>query len=197
MPDEIYQNRVVPHAPVIIKLLQGTLFDEDAKMWNDLLIYHKQVRDYFSQIGIDLYMDERDGFAFLTQRDTGEDAFRIPRLVRRMPLSYDVTLFLVILRESLEEFDVRTTDSSRCFITRQQIMEKIELLFKERSDTVKLLSRFDAYVNQVINMGFLKPVEEAGEPENENRYYEIRRVIKAKINNEKLEEIREKLGKDC
>lgn len=145
--DEISQNRIVPYASVIIKLLQGTIFDEDTKVWNDLLIYQKQVRDYFGQISIHLHLDESDGFAFLTQTDTDDADVRIPRLVRRISLSYEATLLLIILRESLEEFDVKTTDSSKCFITYQEIMEKTELLFKEKADKVKLLSKFDTYIS--------------------------------------------------
>jgi hypothetical protein len=193
MNDERLHSKTVPCASVIIKLLQGTLFDEDTKSWNDLMIYQKQIRDYFGQIGIALHLDERDGFAFLTQTDADEETVRIPRLVRRMPLSYEVTLLLVVLRESLEEFDMRTSDASKCFITRQEIMEKIELLFKEKTDKVKLLSRFDTYIRQVTDFGFLKPVELPESEENEEMRYEIRRVIKAKLNNEKLEEIRKTL----
>jgi len=196
MENEISQNKIMPYTPVVIKLLQGTVFDEEKKTWNELLLYQKPVRDYLGQIGIHLHLDESDGFAFLTQPDTDDKESRMPRLVRRMPLSYEVTQLLVILRGCLEEFDVTTTDSSKCFITRQEIVEKIELLFKEKADKVKLLSKFDAYINQVITFGFLKAVEIREAEEDHDRRYEIRRVIKAKINNEKLEEIKENLGQN-
>ena len=193
MINEIPQNRPAPYASVIIRLLRGTIFDEDTKVWKELLIYQKQIREYLGQIGIHLHLDESDGFAFLTQADTDDEDIRIPRLVRRRPLSYEVTRLLVILRESLEEFDVENTDSSKCFISYQEIMEKIELLFKEKADKVKLLSKFDTYINQIISFGFLKAIESDGTQESENRRYEIRRVIKAKISNEKLEEFRKNL----
>lgn len=193
MTDEISQNKRVPYAAAIIKLLQGIIYDDDSKPWNDLLNHQKQVRDYFRQIGIHLHIDETEGFAFLTQPDT--DDAKVPRLVRRMPLSYEVTLLLIILRESLEEFDVRTADSSKCFVTYQELIEKTELLFKEKADKVKLLSKFDTYINQAVSLGFLKPMDtnETGDPQD--RRYEIRRAIKAKITNEKLEEFREQLEK--
>ena len=74
---------VVEYAHIIIKLLQDVLCDEDKTTWSDLLTYQTPVRDYFAKIGVELYIDEREGFAFLRQVDD-EDA-KLPRLVRRVP----------------------------------------------------------------------------------------------------------------
>ena len=183
---------IVPHAGVIIKLLQGTVFQEDKKNWNTLIAYQAVVRSYFEQIGVDLFLSESDGFAYLTQneRDFSEEKF--PRLIKRIPLSYEVTILLVVLRETLEEFDNKTMYSSKCFITDLEIKEKIELMLKEKTDRVKLLNQLNSYTNKVVELGFLKEVktDEIGE---DLRRFEIRRVIRAKMNNEKLEEIKEKL----
>jgi hypothetical protein len=187
------ENKILlPHAAAIIRLLQGTVFDEDVKVWNELIIYQQPIRDYFRQIGIDLYLDESNGFSYLTQRDSESEDVKIPRLIRRMPLSYEITLLLTILRQSLEDFDVKNTEATKCFISHQEIIEKIELLFKEKADTVKLLARLESYINQVIQLGFLKEIH-TSEIDATTRRFEIRRVIRAKINNEKLEEIKSKL----
>ncbi len=183
---------ILPFAAAIIRLLQGTVFDEDQKVWNELILYQQPIRDYFRRIGIDLYIDESGGFSYLSQSDGEETDVKIPRLARRMPLTYEVTLLLTILRESLEDFDVKNTEASKCFITHQEIIEKIELLFREKADKVKLLARLESYINQVIHLGFLKEIN-TREIDADTRRYEIRRVIRAKINNAKLEEIKSKL----
>ena len=192
MEDSSSHHSVLPFAAAIIKLLQGTVFDEDQKIWNELILYQQPIRDYFRQIGIDLYLDESSGFSYLTQTDGQEADVKIPRLVRRMPLTYEVTLLLTILRESLEDFDVKNTEASKCFITHQEIIEKIELLFREKADKVKLLARLESYINQVIQLGFLKEIN-TRDIDADTRRYEIRRVIRAKINNAKLEEIKNQL----
>lgn len=188
-------DSVVPHASVIIRLLQGTLFHDEKKSWNDLLSFQGAVRLYFSQIGVSLHLDEKDGFAFLTQAEQELPANGIPRLIKRIPLSYEVTLLLVVLRESLEEFDIKTTDSTRCYISDTEIKEKIEIMYRDKADKVKLLNKFDSYINQAVNLGFLREVN-PGEAAVDIRRFEIRRVIRAKINNEKLEEIKEQLNPD-
>ncbi len=192
MENSSSHKSILPFAAAVIKLLQGTVFDEDQKIWNELILYQQPIRDYFRQIGIDLYLDESSGFSYLTQTDGEETEVKIPRLVRRMPLTYEVTLLLTILREGLEDFDVKNTEASKCFITHQEIIEKIELLFREKADKVKLLARLESYINQVIQLGFLKEVN-TREIDTDTRRYEIRRVIRAKINNAKLEEIKSRL----
>ena len=114
--------------------------------------------------------------------------------MRRIPLSYEVSLLLVVLREALEEFDVQNTDNRKLFITNQELKDRIELFFEDKADKVKLLDRFDVYINSVENLGFIKQADVRSFDENV-KTYEVRRIIKAKINNEKLEEIKELMSK--
>lgn len=185
------ENKVVEYAHVIIKLLQDVLYDEDRSAWSDLLTYQIPVRDYFAKIGLELHLDEREGFAFLKQPE--DEELKLPRLVRRIPLSYEVTLLCVLLREILEEFDVKDIESRKCFVTSQELQEKIEIFFKEAPNKVKLLERFDKTIQSAVRLGFLKETEHENGNSEETRY-EVRRIIKAKITNEKLDEIKQKLG---
>ena len=185
-------NTIPVYAPVIVRLFQNVIYDEDRKIWQELVTYQQQIRSYFATIGVELHLNETDGFAFLSQPDEVEGQ-KVPRLVRRMPLSYEITLLLVILREALEEFDVQNTESRTLFITNKDLKERIELFFADKADKVKLLDRFDTYINGVVNLGFLKEREVKGY-EEDVKTFEVRRIIKAKINNEKLEEIKEKLS---
>jgi hypothetical protein len=189
MPDNIKTEKVLPFAQSIIRLLQGTVFDEDTRTWNELLTFQRQVGEYFNAIGIRLHLDEAEGFAFLTQPEPEDDTVKLPRLVRRIPLSYELTLLLVILRQNLEEFDGKALETTKCFITRTEIMDAMEMLIPEKSDRVKRMNKIDANINQAVSMGFLKEVT-GPETGIEDRLFEVRRVIKAKINNEILEEIK-------
>ena len=184
------ENKVVEYAHVVIKLLQDVLYDEDTAAWSDLLTYQISVRDYFAKIGLELHLDEREGFAFLKQSD--EEEQKLPRLVRRIPLSYEVTLLCVLLREILEEFDVKDVESRKCFVSMKELQEKSEIFFKDSPNKVRLLERFDKTVQAAVRLGFLKETEQEN-GESDNARYELRRIIKAKITNEKLEEIKQQL----
>ena len=182
---------IPPYAHLIVKLFQNVIYDEDRKAWQDLITYQRPIRAYFATIGVALMLNEQDGFAFISQPDEMEGQ-KVPRLASRMPLSYEVSLLLVVIREALEEFDVQNTDSRTLFITNKDLKERIELFFEDKADKVKLLDRFEVYINSVVKLGFLKERAVKGYEENV-KTFEVRRIIKAKINNEKLEEIKAKL----
>jgi hypothetical protein len=183
---------IPPYAPLIVKLFQSVIYDEDRKVWQNLITYQRPIREYFATIGVELLLNEQDGFAFISQPDEMEGQ-KVPRLASRLPLSYEVSLLLVVIREALEEFDVQNTDARHLFVTNKELKERIELFFEDKADKVKLLERFDVYINAVVKLGFLKERSVKGYEENV-KTYEVRRIIKAKINNEKLEEIKQKLA---
>jgi hypothetical protein len=181
------------YAPLLIKLLQSIVYDDDKVIWNDLLAFQHQIRTYFATMGIELMLSEQEGFAYLSQPEHIEgEVSQVPRLVRRMPLSYEVTLLCVVLREALEEFDVKNTDARRLFLTSKDIKDRIELFFGDRSDKVKLLERLDNYINTTVTLGFLKEIDVRSH-DAQNKTYEVRRVIKSKMSLDKLEEIRVKM----
>ena len=187
-------NNIPHYAPVLVRLFQGVIYEEDKKSWNDLVAFQHQIRKYFATIGVDLHLNEQEGFAFLSQPEEIEgEKVKVPRIVRRIPLSYELTILSVILREALEEFDAQNTDSRKLFITNTEIKDRIEVFFEQKADKIRLLERFDAYINNIVDLGFLKEAQVRGFDEKE-KTYEVRRVLKAKINSEKLEEIKEKMS---
>jgi hypothetical protein len=64
-------------------------------------------------LGLELVLDEAEGYAFLRARPEEEDsdtsASKLPRLVARRPLSFPVSLLLALLRKKLAEFDAAVT----------------------------------------------------------------------------------------
>ena len=58
-------------------------------------------------LGLELVLDEAEGYAFLRSRPESEDDgnSKLPRLVARRPLSFPVSLLLALLRKKLAEFD--------------------------------------------------------------------------------------------
>lgn len=99
---------------VVVPLLKGVLYREDnPELWGSLLSLQASVRDYVAVLGLDLMLDEAEGYAFLRSRqDEDEDAQAVmPRLVVRRQLSYPVSLLLALLRKKLAEFDAGGGDT--------------------------------------------------------------------------------------
>lgn len=180
-------DELLPYAPLILKLLQGVVYYDD-KQWEQMISYAAPIRRHFSAIGLELHLDEAEGYAYLTQPDDEESSDTLPRLVRRMPLTYNATLLCVLLRESLQQFDARSPDEPRHILNRNQIQEMMQFFFAEQTDMTRLERQIDSAIRQVENIGFLKKLN------NENEeLYEVRRIIKAKISADTLADIREQL----
>jgi hypothetical protein len=180
------------YAHVIIKLLQGPIYSDDKNLWRDLLSWQSSIKEYFDKIGIELLISETEGFGRVLQpeADEGEDD-PLPRLMRRQSLSYETTLLCVILRETLEEFDV-VMEGSKLFMTQKEIKERIELFFKEQTNKSKLWKDLSKPINSLLNIGILKLTREDNSNKDSNQY-EVKRIIKALVTNEKLEEVKQKL----
>lgn len=180
------------YAHVIIKLLQGPIYIDDKTAWKDLQAWGTAIKDYFNRIGLELIISEQEGFARVFQPETDEhDENPLPRLMRKQAMNYETTLLCVILREWLEEFDI-LTENTKLFLTQKEIKQRIELFYKETANQSKLWKDLSKPINSLTNIGILKLSRE--DPSNkDNNKYEVKRIIKALVSNEKLEEIKNKL----
>lgn len=194
MSSEISETptQLEPYAPVLVRLLNGEIYETD-KIWQDLLEYRVAISQYFARIGVDVIIDQRDGFAFLRQQEL-DDHGRTIGLIKRTPLSYESTLLLVLLRELLETHELQATTSPVCFVTHRKIRDELELYFRDSANKIKLLKQLDRYIKQIVELGFLKLVQDSPSPDE--RLYEIRRILKARITADVLEEIRRAMERE-
>lgn len=180
------------YAHVIIKLLQGPIYSDDKNLWHDLMSWQSSIREYFDKIGIELLISETSEFARILQPESDkEEENPLPRLMRKQHLSYEATLLSVILRETLEESDI-VMESSKLFLTQKDIKERIELFFKEQTNKSKLWKDLSKPINSLVNIGILKLTREDS-ANKDNNQYEVKRIIKALVKIENLEEIKQNL----
>ncbi len=181
------------YAHVIIKLLQGPVYVDEKNVWRDLQSWQSAIQDYFGKIGIELMINEVDGFARIVQPEPDEtDVNPLPRLMRKQTMNYETTLLCVILREILEEFDIKS-EGTKLYQTQKEIKERIELFYKEQTNKSRLWKDLSKPINNLINIGILKLTRE-DLLNKDNNQFEIKRIIKAIVNNDKLEQIKNKLG---
>lgn len=191
-----------PWAPVCIKLLQGPLYRANAKdIYWDLLISHEShIQSYFATLGVSVLVDKSDGYAFLSQIDDEQiDSNSLPKLIRRIPLTPEISLLCVLLREALDSFDSAQSDSSVLVMTAHEIKDLLALYIKEQSDQTKFITKLDSYLTQLVGFTFLKELtpENGGVISGLERIFEVRRIIRAKIDAEFLEEFKRKLSEEA
>ena len=182
-------SSVTPHAPqydltsLVIPLLKSVLYrDEDPQAWDALLKLQARVRDYVAVLALDLVLDEAEGYAFLRSRSApDEDAPKLPRLVARRPLSFQVSLLLALLRKKLAEFDASGGDT-RLILSRDAVAELIRVFLPAGSNESRLMDQVETHLNKIIDLGFvrrLKPQASSVGRTAQEPVYEVRRILKA------------------
>jgi hypothetical protein len=185
-------EQIAPYAPAVLRLLQGVLYHDDTAAWNALLLHQAAVQEYVARIGLQLYLNEAEGFAFLRQpviEPENGPPLNLPRLTRRDRLSYQLTLLCVLLREQLDQFDASTPDSDRLLLSIEDLRELLRPFLRERSNELALMKRIDETVNRAADLGFLRRQQIAGEEQ-----WEVRRIVKARIDADVLADIKQKLA---
>lgn len=189
---------------VLIKLLQGFLLQEDKQAWETLQMQQTAVREFFETLGLYLHLDENDGYAFLRtipmdesddgkitdestighmQREKLAEKKKIS-LMRKIPLSFEVSLLCILLREALDQFDATVHDDHRLIMTKSDIYELLKLYFPDKHDETKLIRRLDSIINKVIELGFIRELK------SDTSRIEVLRIIKAMINAERVGEMK-------
>ena len=168
----------------VIPLLKGVLYQEaSSEAWQALLELQAQVREYVSVLGLDLILDEAEGYAFLRSRpdDDADEAPKIPRLIVRRQLSFPVSLLLALLRKKLAEFDAGG-DETRLVLSRDQIVEIVQVFLPDASNETRLIDQVDVHINKVVELGFLRSLR------GQERMFEVRRILKAYVDAQWLAE---------
>jgi hypothetical protein len=178
---------------LIVPLLKGVLYQETgAAQWNALLNLQAQVRDYVAIIGLELVLDEAEGYAFLRSRPDAHDdgADPVPRLIARRALSFTVSLLLALLRKKLAEFDASGSET-RLVLSRDEIVELIRVFLPAGTNEVRLVDQVDAHIGKIVELGFLRRLTPVpGQPAR----VEVRRILKAFVDAQWLAEFDGKLA---
>lgn len=171
---------------VVIALLKAVVYQaENPALWALLRRHHSRVKDHMAIMGLDLVIDEAEGYAHLRQADF--DDTDIPRLVPRHRLSFRVSLLLALLRKRLAEFDASSSDA-RLIITRDQIAELMRVHLPDGTNEVRLIGDVDTLIGKVADLGFLRAIK------GQDSTYEVRRILKAYVDAQWLAALDERLS---
>ena len=180
---------------VLIALMKGiTTREDDPGLWQALMELQARIREYVAVIGLELVLDEAEGYAYLRQRATVPNEPELPRLVARRQLGYSVSLLLALLRKKLAEFDAGSGES-RLILSTEQITDMARLFLADTGNEARLMDRIETDVKKIVEMGFLRKLRGS-----EDRF-EVRRILKSFVDAQwlgeferRLAEYREKAG---
>jgi len=174
-------------ASASIRLMQGVVYrDSDEGTWLTLERLGAGVRDHFATIGVDVVVDEAEGYAYLRSRPGEEGNEALPRLVRRRALTYNVSLLLVLLRKRLVEFET-TGGEGRLVLNSDQIVEMLRLFQAQSSNDARVVDQAETTIKKAAELGFLRQLR------GQRDQWEVRRILKAYVDAQTLSDFAAKL----
>lgn len=181
------EKNIMPYSKAIVKLLKSTV-ERNSSVWDDVIYYQIEIQEYISQIGLELIVKKDEGFAFVKQFEDNDG--NTLGLVTRRQIGFETSIVLIVLRQSLEEFDSNPTQlATEKFITDSEIKDELELFLEEGYNKLKFKKELDKYIRNVVDLGYLK---EIGKKDSETKY-QISRIIKEKITLDILQDFKTKL----
>jgi hypothetical protein len=179
-------ERVEPYATAVRKLLKGVVYYDDTAAWQQIRDYEYPIREYLGKIGLGMHLDEIGNFAYLyddSRDDDNQDS--LPALTSRRNLSFPDTLLLVLLRERLDEHEMRDLDGVDLILSDEDLFDMIQVFMQDYGDARKIETNTTTSVNRLVRYGFLT--------KRSDGRYTVRPLIRAKINADELEGIKARL----
>ena len=177
-----------PLSGVLIALMKGVVYrEEDVALWQSLSSLQARAYDYVSVLGLQLIIEEAEGFAYLRQRPTSDESDHLPQLVARRPLGYAVSLLLALLRKRLAESEVKSGET-RVSVSRDEIVDLMRLFIGDSSNEARLVDRLDTQIAKACELGFLRPLQGRADQ------FEVRRILKAFVDAQWLHDFDERLA---
>jgi hypothetical protein len=190
-------NNTKQWSDVCVRLLQGPIFEEDNKeIFESLRLWNKDINTYFNVIGLKLFYSDEIDYSYLEQIED-EDGIvinNLNRLLRRHPLTFEVSLVLLILREELDKFEIETINNENLILKESEIADLVEPYYQNNSDNIKYKDMISSSLNYIVNMNFIKRISRREEnlQLSTDREFIIRNIIRAKVDASFLKEF-----KDC
>jgi hypothetical protein len=175
-------------AAAIIQLMRGVVYrEEDESTWTTLVRNSPAVRDHFAAVGVDVIVDDTEGYAYLLTRPEADGEEPLPRLVHRRTLPYNVSLLLVLLRKRLVEFETSGTEG-KLVLSRDQIVEMLRLFLAESTNEARVVDQVDTTIRRAIDLGFLRQLRGRADQ------WEVLRILKAYVDAQTLSDFDGKLA---
>ena len=176
---------IEPYAAAVRKLLKSVVYHDDP-VWIQIRDYELPIRDYLAKIGLSLHLDEIGNFAYLYDDSHDDDGKNtLPTLTSRRSLSFIDTLMLVLLRERLDEHEMRDLDGSKLILAEEDLTEMLTIFLNDQTDERKVAQNLSNTVNRLKRYGFLTPYSEGR--------FEVRPLLRAKISADELDLIKTRL----
>ena len=185
MNDSITQENQMSRP--LIALMKGVVIRENAPpVWQSLLATETVIRDYVRIMGLDLIVDEAEGYAWLRTHVPEEGETPLPRLINRRQLSYPVSLIITLLRKKMAEHDA-AGDDTRLILSVEEISDAVRVFFPPGANEARAMDKLNTHLNKIAELGFIRRLKD------QKDHIEVIRILKAFVDAQWLNEFDNRL----
>ncbi len=167
--------------------MKGVVFREnDERLWQTLEDGRIAIRDYVEVLGLELVLDDSEGYAWLRTREPVDGEDPLPRLVGRRKLSYPVSLIIALLRKKLAEID-SSGDDTRLILSVEDIADMVKVFFPAHANEARLVDNINTHLNKIADLGFIRHLK------GRQDKIEVVRILKSFVDAQWLHEFDDRL----
>ncbi len=171
----------------LIALMKGVVFrQDDERLFQQLDEGQIAIRDYVRVLGLELVIDDSEGYAWLKTREPEEGQTPLPRLVGRRRLSYPVSLIIALLRKKMAESDAAGQDT-RLILSVEDIADMVKVFLPSGSNEARFLDKINTHLNRIADLGFIRRLK------GQKDRIEVVRILKAFVDAQWLHEFDDRL----
>ena len=176
---------------ILINLMKGIVYrEDDVNIWNYLEDNESQVSEHFKIIGLRLIVDKSRGYAYLKQIIFNQEEEQLPRLIRKQPLSRQVSILIVVLRQIVIEKENSGSDD-RIIVSFDDIADKYRAFYPNSNDDEKKFYKdLKSYLKKVIDLDFIRELK------SEEDNYEIKPIIVSFVDMDWLNNFKDRLTEE-
>lgn len=176
---------------ILINLMKGIVYrEDDVNIWNFLEDNESQVSEHFKIIGLRLIVDKSRGYAYLKQIIFNQEEEQLPRLIRKQPLSRQVSILIVVLRQIVIEKENSGSDD-RIIVSFDDIADKYRAFYPNSNDDEKKFYKdLKSYLKKVIDLDFIRELK------SEEDNYEIKPIIVSFVDMDWLNNFKDRLTEE-
>ncbi len=146
---------------VLVQLLMGPSIDahRHSKLWSALIQDETVIRSRLAELFLDLVIDRDIQVAFTRQADMGDLA--MPRLLRRVQLTFIDSILLLYLRQRLMQAEAQ---GERAVVSTEEIMEYLSLYERStNTDRAGFIKRIETAIEKIKKNNVLQKLHSAND----------------------------------
>lgn len=156
--------------------------DKNPEAFQNAILFRSRVEEYFKNIGLSLYLDEKNGFAHLSPNKDETDE-SLPRVSGNRPMKYATTVLCVLVRKFFDEHEAKAS-GEKLLLKRDDLHRSMTPYLPHLKDDVKRNRAISSAIEKIEEYGFVKKTKK------DQDLFEVQKIVRSALGADWLGDIK-------